>query len=70
MSQVIDIENDLTITAVNTASNFTGKALLTGANPRVYADGNITLNTSGKLEYTSFQDFLNIKPNKILSINF
>ena len=70
MSQVIDIENDLTITAVNTASNFTGKALRTGANPRVYADGNITLNTSGKLEYTSAQDFLNIEPNKILSINF
>ncbi|WP_392345694.1 autotransporter-associated beta strand repeat-containing protein [uncultured Polaribacter sp.] len=70
LSQVIDIDNDLTITAINTASNYSGKALRTGANPRIYADGNITLNTSGILSYTSWQEFLNINTGKTLAVNF
>ncbi|AJR05027.1 fibronectin type III domain-containing protein [Siansivirga zeaxanthinifaciens] len=70
LSQVIDVDNDLTITGVNTAASYTGKTLRTGANPRVYADGNITINSSGALNYTSNQTFLNINPGKTLSVNF
>ena len=64
------MDNDLTITAINTAANYAGNALRTGANPRIYADGDITINSSGKLSYTSNQAFLNINPGKTLSINF
>lgn len=35
LSQVIDIDNDLTITAINTAASYAGNALRTGVNPRV-----------------------------------
>jgi predicted HAD superfamily phosphohydrolase len=70
LSQVIDIDNDLTITAVNTAGSYAGNSLRTGVNPRVYADGNITINSSGKLAYTSNQTFLNINPGKTLAVNF
>ena len=69
-SQVIYADNDLTITAVNTAASYAGNALRTGVNPRLYADGNFTLNTSGKLDYTSNQSFININPTKTLSVNF
>jgi len=70
VSMVIDMDNDLTITAINTAANYGGNALRTGVNPRIYADGDITINSSGKLSYTSNQTFLNINPGKTLSINF
>jgi hypothetical protein len=70
LSQVIDADNDLTITAVNTAANYAGNAIRTGFNPRLYADGNFTLNTSGVLSYTSQQSFINVNPGKTLSVNF
>lgn len=67
---VIDVANDLSLTAINTASSYSGKTIRTGANPRVYADGNILINSSGKLDYTSSsQAFLNINPGKNLTLN-
>jgi hypothetical protein len=70
LSQIIDIENDLTITAINKAVSYSGNSLRTGVNPRIYADGNIIINSRGKLEYSSNQPFLNINPSKTLTINF
>ena len=70
LSGVIDVDNDLTITAVNTAASYAGNAIRTGSNPRFFADGNITFNTSGKLNFTSGQSFININPTKTLSVNY
>ncbi|MEJ6795961.1 MAG: autotransporter-associated beta strand repeat-containing protein, partial [Flavobacteriales bacterium] len=70
LSLFFDVENDLTITAINRGASYAGYTLRTGVNPRIEAKGNITLNLSGILDYNSSQSSINISPGKILAINF
>ncbi len=57
---------DLVITAANSGTN---SSLRTGVNPRIYADGNFTLNSTGTLSYTSEQTDLEIQTGKTLTLN-
>ncbi|MDA9016310.1 autotransporter-associated beta strand repeat-containing protein, partial [Flavobacteriaceae bacterium] len=70
LSLFFDVENDLTITAINRGDSYEGFTLRTGVNPRIEAKGNITFNLSGILDYNSYQSSINISPGKILAINF
>jgi gliding motility-associated-like protein len=70
LSTVINVDNDLTISAINTASSYSGNSIRTGANPRFFVAGNTTINSSGKLNFTSQQSFLTINPGKTLAVNF
>jgi hypothetical protein len=70
LSTVINVDNDLTISAINTASSYSGNSIRTGANPRFFVAGNTTINSSGNLGFTSQQSFLTINPGKTLAVNF
>jgi uncharacterized delta-60 repeat protein len=69
LSSIFDLDNNLTITGINTANSYSGNSIRTGANPRFYAKGDITINSSGIMVLNSSQDFLDIKPGKTLTVN-
>jgi filamentous hemagglutinin family protein len=64
----IDADADLEFTAVN-QGGVNSNSLRTGANPRIYSDGDITINSTGKLTFNSGQTDFAIASGKTLEIN-